>query len=191
VVELIFNYTDTECHFTLFEIRRNDEVIARTDYEKLCQEGIHSIILTRTRHPSARALGRFFEGGAKTGLGWESNPWEKVGFTDMVKCPTRNSKGQWAKLKPSERRKITENCRKYLTHQLNEISPSIIMTYGADVCRWFYQGYTQDDAYTSRKFMINSKSRSLILVPQVQGGNTPKRLIEIVQDMITENLTST
>jgi len=133
-----------------------------------------------------RKLGRFFEGRAKTGLGWERNPWEKVGFTDMVKCPTRNSKGQWAKLRTSEKREITENCRKYLTYQLNKISPSIIMTYGADVCRWFYPEYTQDDAYTLQKFMINGKPRSLILVPQVQGGNTPKRFIEVVQDMIAD-----
>jgi hypothetical protein len=35
-----------------------------------------------------RKLSRLFEGRAKTGLGWEKCPWEKVGFTDMVKCPT-------------------------------------------------------------------------------------------------------
>jgi len=136
-----------------------------------------------------RKLGRFFEGGAKTGLVWVRSPWEKVGFTDMVKCPTRNSKEQWARLRASEKREITENCRKFLTYQLNEVSPSIIMTYGSDVCRWFYPEYTQDDAYTRQEFMINGKPRSLILVPQVQGGNTPKRFIEVVQDMIAENLT--
>ena len=129
-------------------------------------------------------LGRFFEGGAKKAPGWSSSPWEKVGFTDMVKCPTRNIKGQWAKLRSSEKRKITENCRKYLTHQLYELSPSIIMTYGSDVCRWFYPGYTQDDAYTCKEFIIDGKPRALILVPQVQGGNTPRRFIQVVQEEI-------
>ena len=130
-------------------------------------------------------LGRFFEGDAQKALGWIDNPWEKVGFTDMVKCPTRKGKDQWSGLGRTMRRKIIDNCRKYLAHQLYEISPSIIMTYGADVCRWFYPAYKQEnDAYTRREFMINGKSRPLILVPQTQGSHTPGALIRFIQEEI-------
>jgi len=127
-------------------------------------------------------LEKFFHGEAKTALNWVKTPWEKVGFTDLVKCPTRNEKGQWTKIKPSQRRLIRKNCQQYLGEQLELIKPKAILAYGADVCRWFYPGYKEDiDAFTTRK------NKPIILVPQSHRSH-PKMIIQSVQKQIAKLL---
>ena len=122
-------------------------------------------------------LETFFHGEAKMALKWVNTPWEKVGFTDLAKCPTRNEKGQWTQLKTSQKRRIINNCQQYLVEQIDTIKPRAIIAYGADACRWFYPGYTQDDAFTT---MTN---KPVILVPQTQGGY-PIQIRETVQQQI-------
>jgi len=124
-------------------------------------------------------LEKFFHGEAKTALNWVKTPWEKVGFTDLTKCPTRNEKGQWTQLKTNQKRRIIANCQQYLIEQIDIIKPRAILAYGADVCKWFYPGYTQDDAFTTMK------NKPIILVPQKQGGY-PKQIIQIVQEQIAK-----
>ena len=124
-------------------------------------------------------LEKFFQGEAKTALKWVNTPWEKVGFTDLVKCPTRNEKGQWTQLKTRQKRRIIKNCQQYLDEQIDIIKPKAILAYGADSCRWFHAGYTQDDAFTTLK------KKPVILVPQRQG-KYPIKIIQMIQQQIAE-----
>ena len=126
-------------------------------------------------------LEKFYHGEAKTALKWVKTPWEKVGFTDLAKCPTRNEKGQWTKIKTSQKRRIVANCQQYLVEQIDQIKPRAILAYGADACRWFYPGYTQDDAFTTMK------NKPVILVPQRQGGY-PIQITQMIQQQIAEIL---
>jgi len=126
-------------------------------------------------------LEKFFQGEAKTALKWVNTPWEKVGFTDLAKCPTRNEKGQWTQLKTSQKRLIINNCQQYLVEQIDQIKPKAILAYGADACKWFYPGYKQDDAFTTMK------KKPVILVPQSQG-EYPIKIIQLVQQQIAEIL---
>lgn len=124
-------------------------------------------------------LEKFFHGEAKTALSWVKTPWEKVGFTDLVKCPTRY---RWTKIKPQFRRLIKKNCQQYLVEQLELIKQKATLAYGAPVCRWFYPGYTEDDdAYTTMK------NKPIILVPQSHRSH-PKMIIQSVQKQIAKLL---
>ena len=49
------------------------------------------------------------------------------------------------------------------------------------MCKWFYPGYKQDDAFTTMK------KKPVILVPQRQGGY-PIKIIQMVQQQIAEIL---
>jgi len=130
-----------------------------------------------------RKLERFFQGEARTALDWKRFPWEKVGFTDLAKCPTRNEKGQWTQLRTSQKRGIIENCQGFLYDQIQTHLPTAIFAYGTDVCRWFYPAYIRDkDAFTTIKWL---DLFPVILVPQTQTGY-PRRVIKIVQDNISE-----
>jgi hypothetical protein len=127
-------------------------------------------------------LEKFFQNEAKQALNWQKTPWEKVGFTDLAKCPTRNSKGQWTQLTPSQKRRIINNCQGFLIEQIKQAKPKAILAYGTDACKWFYPGYTLDDAYAT------VQNQPIILVPQRQGGY-PNQIIEIVQQEITKIFT--
>ena len=69
---------------------------------------------------------------------------------------------------------LIDNCQQYLNDQISIIKPKAIFSYGADVCKWYYPGYTQDDAFTTMK------NKPIIFLPQRQGGY-PKQIIQIVQ----------
>lgn len=126
---------------------------------------------------------QFFQGTAKKAIGWEKKPWEKVGFTDLAKCPTRRNDGQWSALTPTQKRAIIKNCQRHLFNQIKELKPKLIIAYGTDVCRWFYPKYHRDNnAYTN----ITWRDKiPVILVPQNQS-NYPKPVIRHVQNLIAE-----
>jgi hypothetical protein len=128
-------------------------------------------------------LEKFFQGKAKTTIGWKKSPWEKIGFTDLAKCPTRNNKGQWTQLKTSQKKRIIQNCESYLIDQIETCRPSVLFAYGTDVCRWFYPKYHRDkDAFMARKWY----DIPVILVPQSQTPY-PRQVITAVQDSILEH----
>jgi len=80
---------------------------------------------------------KFFYDEVKEMLQWIRNPWEKVGFLDLVKCVTKSEKGQWSKLDEECRMRIIKNCEGYLKEQISFYRPKIIIVYGKDVCKWF------------------------------------------------------
>jgi uracil-DNA glycosylase len=130
-----------------------------------------------------KTLEKFFRGRAREALRWMDSPWEKVGFIDLTKCPTRTPTGQWSTLKPSQKRRIIDNCEGFLVKQIEYLEPRLVMSYGADACRWFYPIYSSDDAFT----VIKYRDWNVILVPQTQGGY-PIQVIQNVQELIMKNL---
>ena len=76
-------------------------------------------------------------GKAKRKLGWMKSPWEKVGYLDIVKCPTRIGRKQWSGLNRIQKNELVSNCENYLIEQLRQIKPKIVLAYGASVCKWF------------------------------------------------------
>lgn len=127
---------------------------------------------------------QFFKGTAKNTVGWEKKPWEKVGFTDLAKCPTRRNDGQWSKLKPSQRKLIINYCQGYLISQIKEVLPRLIIAYGTDVCRWFNPEYIRSrDAFTTIRWL---DAFPVVLVPQTQGGYSRPEISKI-QNEIASN----
>jgi hypothetical protein len=68
-----------------------------------------------------KELERFFAGQVKGIVSWKKTPWEKIGYLDIVKCPTKaaNGRGQWSKIPPRIQEKIVSNCEDYLKEQLD------------------------------------------------------------------------
>jgi uracil-DNA glycosylase len=133
-------------------------------------------------------LGKFFENPVKDKIGWIQSPWEKIGYLDIVKCPTRKQpqdKNQWGSLSKDEKRRILLNCSPYLKIQLRSLTPKLVMAYGADLCRWFYPKYEAvKDAFTVKKCKISSNLMSdVILIPQNQIGHSTE-IIEKVKKTI-------
>lgn len=136
-------------------------------------------------------LAKFFNGDAKKALKWNESPWEKVGFIDLVKCPTSTNGGQWTSIKPKSRRmNIIRKCEKYLEKQLEILNPNIVMAYGADVCRWFLPEYKEENnAYTIVNVDKNNQTMTILFVPQTRGSH-PERIISIVQGKIARIIRS-
>jgi len=82
-------------------------------------------------------LAPFFMGKVKEKLGWMKSPWEKVGYLDIVKCPTRYERKQWSGLTQIQKKVLVTNCENYFIEQLLQIKPKIILAYGSSVCKWF------------------------------------------------------
>ena len=80
---------------------------------------------------------------------WNETPWEKVGFTDLVKCATKRSgkPGQFSSLTLSQRQKIAEKCGKHLKCQLSTYRPKLVVAYGAPVRAWFAKQFTPGQTY--------------------------------------------
>lgn len=137
-------------------------------------------------------LAKYFEKPVKQKLGWVSNPWEKVGYLDIVKCPVRvhpKARSQWGSLSKNERESIISECSPYLMLQLKHLNPKLVMAYGADVCRWFYPKYKQEIAFTVKQCNITQTDQSVdvMLVPQTRGSH-PVEVIEKVKTTIAERL---
>jgi len=137
-------------------------------------------------------LMKFFDNPVKNKLGWARSPWEKVGYLDIVKCPTRKNLragNQWSYFSETEKEKILMNCSPYLALQLRSLSPKLLMAYGKDVCRWFYPNYEEKtDAFLVRKCKVLTVFEgNVVLVPQTRGSHSAEK-IQKVKKTIIENI---
>ncbi len=135
-------------------------------------------------------LERFFEGKVREKIQWVDSPWEKVGYLDIVKCPTRplSGQGQWSELPLKIKHTIMSNCEHYLIEQLMLYRPRIIIAYGVDVGKWFskyfkllYKGF---ETVTTT---LESRKIALIFIPQRQGPHS-KPEVMWTQDEILNSL---
>lgn len=136
-------------------------------------------------------LAKFFNDPVKSKLGWVKNPWEAVGYLDIVKCPIRvhpRARKQWSSLSQSEKKGFIQICSPYLMLQLELIDPTLVIAYGADVCHWFYPKYTQSLSLTSRTCKIlTGQKLNVLFVPQTRGSHS-KDIIESVKAAIVDNM---
>lgn len=120
-------------------------------------------------------LEEFFGGQIKELLDWGNSPWEKVGYLDIVKCPTTCSGGkkQWSGLSRKIQRTLINNCKEFLEKQLELIQPKILITYGADVGRWFSEEFDLEYApFEDFETVLNGKIVNILFIPQRQGPNS-------------------
>lgn len=130
----------------------------------------------------------FFEGEPSRLLDIEKSIWEKVGFLDLVKCPTRNGKRQWSQIIPSKKRTMIENCETFLLEQLMVAAPEVIVAYGADVCRWFSLKLNVNyQLFSVHGIDFFGKSIKLLMIPQKQGGYSGPEL-STIRKMLTDSL---
>jgi hypothetical protein len=127
-----------------------------------------------------RVLRAFFEGHVKNELGWDEMPWERVGYLDLVKCPTRTAikgqkgkTGQWSKLERAQKDRFIEHCKGYLKEQLKIYRPKNILAYGTDVCDWFrdYLDVKCED-FEDTPAQLNGEGVNILFVPQRQGSQS-------------------
>jgi hypothetical protein len=146
-------------------------------------------------HRFFRKVEDFFEGEVKEKLQWGESPWEKVGFLDLVKCPTFP---MWSKLTAKHvkvkgaRRLLVNNCQGYLEEQLEQYAPRIIIAYGARVGKWFAQKYGDGKVMykplESSKITIADRKVDLLFVQQKQGPAHSEPDIKHVRDKLLEFL---
>ena len=95
------------------------------------------IYFDQRNHRFFNELERFFDGQVKEIVSWKKSPWEKVGYLDIVKCPTKaaDGRGQWSKIPPRIQETIVSNCEDYLKERPDMYMPLVVIAYGADVGR--------------------------------------------------------
>jgi len=114
---------------------------------------------------------KFFYGEVKETLQWTRNPWEKVGFLDLVKCVTKSEEGQWGTLKEWCKNKIIRNCEGYLKKQISFYRPKIIIAYGKDVCKWFArQSRINYKQWENETVKWNNHTVSILFLYQLRQG---------------------
>jgi dsRNA-specific ribonuclease len=128
----------------------------------------------------------FFESQVQEKIGWIHSPWEKVGFVDLVKCPSRSGKTQWGGLRTKQKRELILNCHNHLVNQLDQLQPRIIIPYGADVCKWFSRQYnTAFKPFTSQTITTDGTEKRILFLYQKQGPYS-KDTIEKIRNEITQ-----
>jgi hypothetical protein len=121
---------------------------------------------------------RFFGDEVKRKINWSSSPWEKVGCLDLVKCPTISIRGQWSKISRKQQNELISNCEGYLKEQLNLYKPKIILTYGADVGRWFANHLNLEyGEFEDRKAQLNNREVYVMFAPQRQGPHSKPEVL--------------
>lgn len=114
----------------------------------------------------------FFEGEIRKLLEWKRNPWEKVGFLDLVKCPTKYKKGQWSNFKYNNKKLaklVINNCKRYLFRQIEMYKPKILIPYGKDVCDWFAKTYNISyKKFDVKKININNNNIYMLFLYQTR-----------------------
>jgi uracil-DNA glycosylase len=109
----------------------------------------------------------------KSVLNWEEIPWERVGYLDLVKCPTRIGKRQWTGLKPTQKERFVAHCEGYLKEQLKIYRPKILLVYGARVCKWFGDYLNVDcEDFEDAPAQLNGEPVHVLFVQQRQGSQT-------------------
>lgn len=74
-------------------------------------------------------------------MGYSLHPWDRVGYLDIVKCPTR---GGWESFKKNRDcfNKVLLNCRKYIDDQFKSYAPRILLLCGGDARKmWFEKSF--------------------------------------------------
>lgn len=127
----------------------------------------------------------FFEGQVQERIGWIHSPWEKVGFVDLVKCPSRSGKTQWGGLRTKQKRELILNCQNHLVNQLDQLQPKIIVPYGADVCKWFSRQYNITfKPFTSQTITTNGTETRILFLYQKQGPYSKDTIQKIRNEML-------
>jgi len=129
---------------------------------------------------------RFFGDEVKKKIHWTNSPWEKVGYLDLVKCPTKSARGQWSKIPTRQKETLIRNCEEYLKEQINLYKPKMILPYGADVGKWF-AGYLRVtyEPFEDEKAQLNNRKVKLLFIPQRQGPHSKPEILW-VQNKILE-----
>ena len=148
------------------------------------------IYLKHRKYSYFDEIQRFFGGKVREKLRWVDSPWEKVGYLDLVKCPTTplTGSGQWSRISPRPQKMLIENCEGYLKEQLKLYKPKIILSYGADVGRWFAKFLdVRYEQFEDEKTKIGNSVVNLLFIPQRQGPHTKPEILW-VQDRILDIL---
>jgi hypothetical protein len=136
-------------------------------------------------HPFFNEITSFFEAEVKKRMNWIDSPWEKVGYLDLVKCPTRLRKrnrnvGQWSKIGVERQQLLIKNCEVFLKRQLATYKPKIILAYGADVGKWFEKYLDlKCEKFEDTETRLNKRDVRLLFVPQRQGPHSKPELFWI------------
>lgn len=132
-------------------------------------------------------LERFFEGAAKEKIGWTKSPWERIGYLDIVKCPTKalNGQGQWSKIPRKTQEMIVRNCQGYLMEQLDVYKPKAIVAYGADVGRWFscLLNVAYED-FEDRVGKLAESKVNVLFISQRQGRHSKPEVIWVREKIV-------
>jgi len=125
---------------------------------------------------------RFFQGEVKEKLQWEKSPSERVGYLDLVKCPTIPS---WTDLERAQQRQLVENCEGYLIEQLEQYTPKMIIAYGRDVGRWFAKKLgVEYKPFEATSAPLGKRHLHLLFVPQKQGPHSEPEILRIREEIL-------
>ena len=142
----------------------------------------------RRNYAFFKKLEKFFDGQVKEIISWKKSPWEKVGYLDIVKCPTKAAdvRGQWSKIPPRVQEAIVNNCQDYLKEQLQMYMPLVVIAYGADVGRWFSQ-YVQVTykEFENKKAQLNGKNIHILFVPQRQNPHSQPEITWVQNKIVS------
>lgn len=144
----------------------------------------------RRKYPYFDEIERFLGGKVRNKIGWVDSPWEKVGYLDLVKCPTTPliDSGQWSRISTRQQKMLIENCEGFLKEQLNLYKPKIILTYGADVGKWLAECLNvRYEQFEDKKARMGNREVNLLFIPQRQGSHTKPEILW-VRDKILKML---
>jgi len=139
----------------------------------------------RRKYRYFNEIERFFGYDLKEKINWIYSPWEKVGYSDLVKCPTKSERGQWSKISRRQQNELIRNCEGYLKEQLKLYKPKIIISYGADVGKWFanYLNFTYEE-FEEKKVSLNTREIFVLCIPQRQGVHSKPEVLWIKNKLL-------
>ena len=132
----------------------------------------------------------FFRGEIKTKLEYRRNVWEKVGYLDLVKCPTRifrknGRTEQWSGLDDSQKYGIIDNCKDYLLKQLELYKPELIIPYGKNICEQIGEIFNVfPKKYGITEIKINSHNLNVLFLYKIRGLRHSDSEISKIQSLI-------
>jgi len=132
------------------------------------------------KYPYFDEIEKFLGGIVREKIGWVNLPWEKVGYLDLVKCPTTPLKvsGQWSRISKGQQEMLIRNCEGYLKEQLDFYKPKIILPYGADVGKWFAKYLNvRYEQFEDEKARLNNREVNLLFIPQRQGPHSKPEIL--------------
>lgn len=132
----------------------------------------------------------FFKGEIEAKLGYRRNVWEKVGYLDLVKCPTRVVKDdgtteQWSGLDDPQKNGIIDNCKDYLLRQLELYKPDLIIPYGKNICEHIGEIFNvYPKKYGISEIRLNKHNFNVLFLYQIQGPRHRDSEIDKVQSLM-------